>query len=230
LIQIGPVAAAHLLKELTEQQTSVETTRDILRVLGEIKSPEWKTPLMEISRKYIAHENPRLKEQALYTLCQVGGAEGEEIFLRSLSDPDLDVQKRAVWCLGMIKSARGVEKMVDILKKMPLASSPQTNPMETQIYSAFGIAGNLTIEGRSLEQVLLEILEKRGLKKWWDPFQKNLLTERSLGAILDALGKIGTKESAEFLNKLERSLKGPLASKLKEALAKIGERTVRSKR
>ncbi len=230
LSQIGPVAAAHLLKELTAQQTSVETTRDILRVLGEIKSPEWKAPLMEISRRYAVHENPKLKEQALYTLCHVGGAEGEEIFLRSLSDPDLDVQKRAVWCLGMIKSIRGVEKMMGILKKISLASSPQTDPMETQIYHAFGIAGNLTIEGRSLEQVLLEILEKKGLKKWWDPFPKNLLTERSLGAILDALGKIGTKESAQLLNKLERSLKGPLTPKLKEALTKIGERTVKGRR
>jgi len=229
LIQIGPVAAAHLLRELTGQQTSAETTRDILRVLGEIKSPEWKAPLMEISRRYTSHENPKLREQALYTLCQVGGVEGEEIFLQSLSDPDLDVQKRAVWCLGMIKSTRGVERMMDILKKISLASSPQTNPMETQIYSAFGIAGNLTVEGRSLEQVLLEILEKRGLKKWWDPFQKNLLTERTLGAILDALAKIGTRESAEFLNRLEGSLKGPLAPKLKETLTKIGERTVRSK-
>ena len=51
LIQIGPVAAVHLLKELNQQQTSVETTRDILRVLGEIKSREWKAPLMELLRK-----------------------------------------------------------------------------------------------------------------------------------------------------------------------------------
>ena len=229
LIQIGPVAAAHLLKELSVQQTSVETTSDILRVLGEIKSPEWKAPLMEILKKYASHENPRLKEQALQTLCQVGGSEGEEIFLRSLSDPDLGVQKRAVWCLGMIKSTRGVEKMMGLLKSISLASSPQMDPLETQIYHAFGVAGNLTVEGRPLEQVLFEILEKRGLKKWWDPFQKDLLTERSLGAILDALGKIGTRESAEFLGKLERSLKGPLTPKLKEALTKIGERTVRSK-
>ncbi len=228
LIQIGPVAAAHLLKELTQRQTSVETTRDILRVLGEIKSPELKTPLIEISRKYAAHENPKLKEQALYTLCQVGGAE-EEIFLRSLSDPDLDVQKRAVWCLGVIKSARGVEKMMDILKKIDMAGSEQINPIEAQIYSAFGSAGNLTVRGMTLEQVLLQVLEKRGFKKWWNPFQKDLLAERSLAAILDALGKIGTKESLEFLDKLEGSLKAPLAAKLKEVMARIGERTVRSK-
>jgi hypothetical protein len=229
LIQIGPVAAVHLLKELNLQETSVETTRDIFRVLGEIKSREWKAPLMELLRRYTAHENPKLKEQALHTLCQVGGSEGEEIFLANLSDLDLDVQKRAIWCLGMIKSTRGVEKMMGKLKQISTTPSPHMDQLETQIYYAFGTSGNLTVEGKTLEQILLEILEKRGLKKWWDPFQKNFLTDRSLGAIFDALGKIGTKESANVLNKLEKSLKDPLIPKMKETLKKIGERTALSK-
>ena len=229
LIQIGPVAAVHLLKELSLQETSVETTRDIFRVLGEIKSREWKAPLMELLRRYTAHENPKLKEQALHTLCQVGGSEGEEIFLANLSDLDLDVQKRAIWCLGMIKSTRGIEKMMGKLKQISTTPSPNMDQLETQIYYAFGTSGNLTVEGKTLEQILLEILEKRGLKKWWDPFQKNFLTDRSLGAIFDALGKIGTKESANVLNKLEKSLKDPLIPKMKETLKKIGERTTLSK-
>jgi len=229
LIQIGPVAAVHLLKKLNLQETSVETTRDIFRVLGEIKSREWKAPLMELLRRYTAHENPKLKEQALHTLYQVGGSEGEEIFLANLSDPDLDVQKRAIWCLGMIKSTRGVEKMMGKLKQISTTPSPNMDQLETQIYYAFGTSGNLTLEGKTLEQILLEILEKRGLKKWWDPFQKNFLTDRSLRAIFDALGKIGTKESANVLNKFEKSLKDPLIPKMKETLKKIGERTALSK-
>jgi len=229
LIQIGPVAAVHLLKELNQQQTSVETTRDILRVLGEIKSREWKAPLMETLKRYASHENPKLKEQALYTLCQIGGSEGEGIFLVSLSDPDLDVQKRAIWCLGMIKSTKGIEKMMGMLKQISAAPSPQMDQLETQIYYAFGTSGNLTVEGKTLEQILLEVLEKRGLKKWWDPFRKNLLKDSSLGAICDALGKIGTKESVQALNKLEKSVKSPLIPKVKEALKKIGERTALSK-
>ena len=52
LIQIGPVAAIHLLKALEQQQTSVETTWDILRVLGEIKSEQWKAPLSKILSRY----------------------------------------------------------------------------------------------------------------------------------------------------------------------------------
>jgi hypothetical protein len=114
--------------------------------------------------------------------------------------------------------------MMGMLKKISAAPSPQMDQLETQIYYAFGISGNLTVEGETLEQILLEILEKRGLKKWWDPFQKNFLPDISLGAIFDALGKIGTKESMDVLNKLEKSLKGPLSPKLKEALKKIEER------
>ena len=230
LIQIGPVAVVHLLEELNQQETSLETIRDILRVLGEIKSREWKAPLVELLKRYPAHENPKLKEQALHTLCQVGGSDGEGIFFASLSDPDLDVQKRAIWCLGMIKSSKGIGKMMDMLKKMSIAPSPRLDQLETQIYHAFGTSGNLTVEGKTLEQILIEVLEKRGFKKWWDPFQKDLLTDKSLGAIIDALGKIGTKESAQTLNKLEKSIKSPLIPKVKEAIMKIGERTVISTR
>jgi hypothetical protein len=67
--------------------------------------------------------------------------------------------------------------------------------VETQIYAAFGLAGNLTIEGKSFEQVLVERLEKRGSRRWRKPFQKNILSERLFGAILDTPAKIGTKES-----------------------------------
>lgn len=229
LIQIGPVAAAHLLKELTEQQTSVETTRDILRVLGEIKSHEWKASLMEILRRYVSQENHQLKEQALHTLCQVGGSEGEEIFLSSLSDPDLDIQKRAVWCLGMIKSTKGIEKMMGILKQISTTPSLQLDKLETQIYYAFGLSGNLTIEGKTLEQILIEAVEKRGIKGLLGFLQKNPLSDASLMAIFDTLGKLGTNESVKVLTKLEKSVKGPLIPKVKEALKKIGERTALSK-
>jgi hypothetical protein len=229
LIQIGPVAAVHLLKELNQQETSVETTRDILRVLGEIKSREWKAPLMEILRRYVSHENHQLKEQALHTLCQVGGSGGEEIFLSSLSDPDLDIQKRAVWCLGMIKSTKGIEKMMGILKQISTTPSLQLDKLETQIYYAFGLSGNLTIEGKTLEQILIEAVEKRGIKGLLGFLQKNPLSDASLMAICDTLGKVGTNESVKVLTKLEKSVKGPLIPKVKEALKKIGERTALSK-
>jgi HEAT repeat protein len=225
LIQIGPVATIHLLKELELQQTSVETTSDILRVLGEIKSLEWQASLTKILKKFISHEHPKLREQALHTLGQIGGPESEEIFLLKLNDPDLEVRKRAVWCLGMMKSIKGIGKMLEMLEEISTPPShPQMNPLETQIYYAFGISGNLTIEGKTLEQILIQVLEKRGMKRFWNPFQKNLISDSSIGAIIDALGKIGTNESFKILKRLEKSREGHGVPKLRETLKKIEER------
>jgi hypothetical protein len=229
LIQIGPVAAAHLLKELDQQQTSVETTCDILRVLGEIKSQDWKAPLLKVLKKYVSHENPKLREQSIHTLCLLGGREGEEIFLSSLHDSNLEVKKRAVGCLGMIKSAKGVEKMVEILKQIPPTPSPQMDQLETQIYLAFGLSGNLTIEGRTAEQILAEVLEKRGLKQWMGLFQKNPLSGPALEAICSSLGKIGTERSIKILGKLGKSCGESLTPKVNEAIRKIQQRENLSK-
>jgi HEAT repeat protein len=229
LIQIGTVAAVHLLKELEQQQTSVETTCDILRVLGEIKSEQWKGPLIKILKKNVTHEHPKLKEQALHTFCLIGGKEGEEIFLNSLSDKSLEVQKRSIWCLGMIKSARGAEKMVGVLKQIPNTPSPQTDQLETQIYSALGLTGNQTIEGRTTEQILIEILEKRGMKQWMGLFQKNPLSDMALETLCTALGKIGTERSIKILGKVEKSCEDTLLPKIKEALRKIQDRVNLSK-
>jgi HEAT repeat protein len=224
LIQIGPVAAVHLLKELEQQQTSVETTCDILRVLGEIKSREWQAPLAKIARSFATHEHPKLREQAIHTLCQAGGPDGEQICLSSLNDPDLEVRKRSVWCLGMLKSVPGIGKMVEMLKELAAAPSPQSEKLETHIYLAFGLSGNISIEGKSSEQILIEVLEKRGIKGLLGFLQKNPLTDASLAAICDTLGKIGTGESVKVLTRLEKSQKGSLVPKIKEAIKKIEDR------
>lgn len=229
LIQIGTVAAVHLLKELEQQQTSVETTCDILRVLGEIKSEEWKAPLIKILRKNVTHEHPKLREQALHTFCLIAGKEGEEIFLSSLSDKSPEVQRRAIWCLGMIKSTRGAERMVELLKQIPQTPSPQTDQLETQIYSALGLTGNVDIERRTTEQILIEILEKRGMKQWMGLFQKNPLSEMALETICTALGKIGTERSIKVLGKVEKSCDETLLPKIREALRKIQDRVNLSK-
>jgi len=225
LIQIGPVAAVHLLKELEGQKISVETTCDILRVLGEIKSQEWKAPLLKLLKRYVSHENPRLREQALHTLCAIGGKEGEADFIAALEDGDLDVQKRAVWCLGIIKSPKGAEKIVGMLGKMAATPGAAVEPLETQIYHALGFSGNLTVGGKTVEQILLEVLEKRGMKQWWGLFEKNPLAESSLVTICESLGKIGTKESVNLLQKLAKSREGSWVPKAQEALIKIEERS-----
>jgi hypothetical protein len=83
----------------------------------------------------------------------------------------------------------------------------------------------MTVEGKTIEQILLDLLEKRGMKKLWGVFEKHLLPDSSLTAIVDTLGKIGTKDSAPVLTKLGKSREGPWAPRLREALKKIETRT-----
>src|SRR4030042_4921337 len=95
----------------------------------------------------------------------------------------------------MIKSPKGLQKMMDMLKQFAVTPDPQTEPLETQIYYALGLFGNMTVEGKTIEQILLDLLEKRGMQKLGGVFEKHLLPDSSLGAIVDTFGKIGTKDS-----------------------------------
>ena len=165
-----------------------------------------------------------MREQSVHALCLIAGREEEEVFLASLRDPHIEVRKMAVWCLGMIRSDRGLEKMVQILKQMNTSPSLQMDQIETQIYHAFGALGNMQVAGETPEGILLEILEKRGIKRWGGLFQKNPLTDSALGAICDALGKIGTERSIKTLNELKKSLDGHWVPKVGEVLKKIEER------
>ena len=224
LIQIGTAATVHLLKALEGQIASVEITGDILRMLGEIKSPEWRTPLMKVLRGYISHEHTKLREQAIRSLCLIGGKEGEEAFLSSLEDAQIEVRKMAIWCLGMIRSQRGLEKMVGLLRGIETSPSLQMDQIETQIYHAFGTLGNMGVAGETPEEILLGVLEKRGVKKWGGFFQKNPLGDSALGAICDALGKMGTQKSVKILGQLKKSLDGSWIPRVDEVLRKIEER------
>jgi HEAT repeat protein len=169
-----------------------------------------------------------LREQAIHTLYQIGAPGGEEILILSLDDPDFEVQKRAIWCLGMLKSTIGIEKMMEILKQRSTSASPKMEQLETQIYHAFGTSGNLTIEGKTLEAFLLQVVEQRGIRRWFGLFEKHSLTDAALGAICEALGKIGTKDSLRILTRLGKSREGLWVPKVKEALRKIEERIQRN--
>ncbi len=137
-----------------------------------------------------------------------------------MNDAEWEVRKRAIWCLGMIKSPRGIERLMEMLDHLSTGPSPegaQGEQLETQIYHALGISGNMTIAGRTVEQLLLQILEKRGLKQWWNPFQKNLLSEPSLGAACDTLWKNRNGGIPRILGQLAKDREGSWAPRAREA-------------
>jgi HEAT repeat protein len=158
---------------------------------------------------------------------KIMGGDEEKLYLDLLNDTDIGVQRRAIRCLSGIKSKTGLEKFLEMLHKGEDLSSDKNLQMEASLYSALGSYGDSEIaEVESLEGFLIETLDRRVslgpfrfLKK-----KKRSLSEGSIAAICETLGKIGTGKSHAILKKLEKHKDRLWTNTAEEALLKISER------
>jgi HEAT repeat protein len=197
--------------------------------LGEIKSDEWIQPFASTLRSYLNHENPRLREEALGIYYKVMGGKGEELYLDLLNDTDIGVQKRAIQCLGGIKSEIALEKFLEILKKAEDVPSDKDLQIESYLFSALGFYGNVPLpEIGSLEDFLLGTLDRRlslgSLPLKFLKKKKKPLSEGAVAAMCETLGKVGTDKSRAILRKLEKQKDRRWKNAAEEALVKIAER------
>jgi len=227
LVQIGSSAINFILNELNKKEIGIESTIDIIRVLGEIESKEWIQPLANTLRVYLNHENPRLREEALWVYCKIKGSEGEELYLHLLSDTDLGVQKKAIQCLGRIRSKIAMEKFLEMLKTLEEFPSTGNEQLEARLFAALGFYGNVELPGiGALEGFLLDTLDRRvslgalGFLKR----KKNPLSEGALAAICEVLGRIGTEGSLPMLERLAKQNDTLWGKKAEESLTRIAER------
>jgi len=227
LVEIGSPAINFILNELNKKEISTESTIDIIRVLGEIKSDEWIEPLANTVRLYLTHESPYLRQEALKVYYRIKGGEGEELYLALLNDPDLGVKKSAIQCLGRIKSRKALKRFIQILEKLEEFPSERNAQLETRLFCALGFYDDLKASDMtSLESLLLDTLDRRlstgtlsFLKK-----NKNPLSEEAVAAICESLGKIGTARSIPALQKLEKQRNSPWEAKAAEAVKRITDR------
>jgi HEAT repeat protein len=227
LVRIDPSNINLILTELDRQGFGTTSTVRIIRALGDTECDEWVQTLAGALQSYFKHENPRLREEALWSYYRIMGAKGEKMYLALLSDVDITVQKRAIQCLGRMKSEAALEKFLLILKD--LGNDPPGKPQQivSALFGALAFYGNIERPGGgSLEDFLLETLERqvslgplKFLKK-----KKDVLSEGAVAAIVETLGKIGTKKSRSVLDKFEKQDNMMWKSKAAEALKRIFDR------
>jgi len=227
LLQIDSSAINTILDELNKKKVATKSAIDIIRVLGEIEGDEWAQPLANTVGAYLNHKNPHLREEALSVYYKIMGGKGEELYLDRLNDSNVGVQKRAIQCLGGIKSEAALEKFLEMLKKAEDSPSNKNRQIEARLFSGLGFYGNAELPGiGSLEDFLLETLDRRlslGPLKFIKK-KKNLLSEGAVAAICETLGEIGTDKSRAILKKLEKQQDREWKNKAEEALMKIAER------
>ena len=227
LLEIDPSHINLILDELHCGGIGTESTIQIIRAFGEIGCNEWIQPLASALQSYLNHENPRVREEALSAYYRVMGAKGERLYLTLLSDVDIAVQKKAIQCLGKMKSEVALEKFLEILKGLQDVPSDKSQQIVSTLFGALAFYGNIERPGEgALEDFLLETLERqvtlgplKFLKK-----KKSVLTEGAVAAICETLGKIGTDKSRPILEKLEKQDNTMWKNKAGEALKEIDER------
>jgi len=227
LLQIDSSAINLILDELNKREMATKSAIDIIRVLGEIKCDEWIQPLARTLQDYLNHESPRLREEALGVYYKIMGGDGEKLYLGGLNDTDTGVQKKAIQCLGGIKSEIALEKFLEMLKKAEDFPSDKDLQTEASLFRALSFYGNVGLpEIGSLEDFLLETLDRRlslGPLKFLKK-KKKPLSEGAVVAICETLGKIGTGKSRAVLQKLEKQKDGLWKNTAEEALIKIAEK------
>jgi len=227
LLQVDSSGINLILDELNKREFSTKSAIDIIRVLGEMRYDEWIQPFASTLRSYINHENPRLREEALEIYYKIMGGGEEKLYLDLLNDADIGVQRRAVRCLSGIKSKIGLEKFLEILHKAEESPSDKYLQMEAPLFSALAFYGDSGMpEIELLEDFLIKTLDRRlnlgplrFLKK-----KRRPLSEGSIAAICETLGKIGTNKSQAILKKLEKHKDRLWTNTAQEALIKISER------
>lgn len=226
LVQIDSSAINTILDELNKKKIATKSAIDIIRVLGEIEGDEWVQPLANTVGAYLNHKNPHLREEALLVYYKIMGGKGEGLYLDRLNDSNVGVQKKAIQCLGVIKSEVALEKFLEMLKKAEDSPSNKSRQIEARLFSGLGFYGNVELPGiGSLEDFLLETLDRRlslGPLKFLKK-KKNLLSEGAVAAICETLGKIGTDKSRAILQKLEKQQDREWKNQAEEALRKISE-------
>ena len=229
LAQIDSSAINYILDELNAEAVTTESATDVLRILGEIDCSEWIKQVTGTLGAYLKHENPHLREEALWVYYKLIGGEGENLYLELLNDPDIRVQKMAIQVLGRIKSETALQRFLELLQKAEDSPSDITQQIEPRLFGALGSYGNIVLpEIGSLEDFLLETLDRRmglGRLKFLKK-KENPLSEAAVGAICETLGTIGTDKSLPVLQKLEKQGESLFTKSAEEALRKMTERDV----
>ena len=225
LTRMGPAIAPDLYARARAPQSSWFLVRNLVMVLGDIKSevlkddPGWVT----------GHQHPRVREEGLVYAAKIIGADSEAMMVRGLADPDMQVRRRAVRVLARFPSLgdAAVLGLLDMLAQRP-AREPQADEEQALVAAAelAGKIGNRALpDGRTTESVLTEALEAeagRGLLSRISG-SKSGRTPKIKAAFIAALGKVGSPSCIKLLSGFMKDKEPAVKQSAQMAVSRLGK-------
>lgn len=224
LTELGPESEPMLLKELIKKDQPWYLLRNIILILGDIKSKK----AAELFSELWLHEHPRIREEILASTYKIFGSDGEGIFIEALEDKNDTVRKKAVYYLGMIKSTdrRVIKELINIIRKRPVSENEPPDALQIQAVASLGLIGSYSKEYYdAIEQTLIYIATPEHKKLLG--IGKPRMREKSdiiKITICNALAMLKSKKAITLLNKLRESKNNELVKASEDAINKIAAR------
>ncbi len=183
--------------------------------------------------RFLSHDNPRVREEAVATTCVLEGPASEPKLVKALFDPDLGVRRRAVMCIGGIPltSPRVISALVTTLaleeETFP-ARKKDLSELKVETIGALSAVGNRSVgDGRTVEEVLLDQvlpekkLGRKILEKITPVIRKREPDYILQTAVLKALWKVGTNRVLPGLSEFITKADTVMVNRAKETIRQI---------
>ncbi|MCX5851376.1 MAG: HEAT repeat domain-containing protein [Deltaproteobacteria bacterium] len=180
-------------------------------------------------KKYLKHENPRLRIKALDASARLNRKEAEPLIIDALHDEDEKVWNHAVSSLTVVSplSEESVSRLLELIKRELPDDKKDTVHRAHNLARLVKAVGALAdaphkelLEDAILSMTAGLLKEKRGLFAF---FKAGTDKERLevIHAGISSLGKIGGEKSLAFLQSLARS-KSPVSGIAEETIRRLG--------
>jgi HEAT repeat protein len=229
LVGMGEIGRTAIIKILTSPANRWYVYRNALLAFSRLGRADE----VVLVARFLSHENPRVREEAVATTGVLEGAAAEPKLIRALVDPDLAVRRRAVMCMGStpLTSPKAVAALVAIvsLDAEPFAEQKrELTELKVEAIGALSSIGNRPVgDGRTVEEVLLDQVMPE--KKWGrkilekiTPVIKKKEQDYILQtAALKALWKVGTDRVLPGLSEFAAKADTVMVNRTKETMRQI---------
>jgi HEAT repeat protein len=226
---MGEAGRAAIIKILSSPGSQWYVYRNALLAFSRLGKPGES----QMITRFLNHDNPRVREEAIAATCALEGTASEPKLVKALFDPDLGVRRRSVVCIGGIPltSPRVVSALIGMLAVEEEGSPEQKKELtdlKVETIGALSLIGNRSVgDGRTVEEVLLEQvlpekkLSKKILEKITPVIKKKEPDYVLQTAVLKALWKVGTNRVLPGLSEFITKADAVMVNRAKETIRQI---------
>ncbi|MGA1795847.1 MAG: HEAT repeat domain-containing protein [bacterium] len=228
LVPFGPDALDSLVLKFKEGAIPESLLKTILAacvdIAKEIDAPSFSQELLDFMKGCLIHSDPRVQEEALTLVGQLGCSQADVEVIEALKHKDDRVRRRAVWCVRMTKSPNAVPALLDIL--MMDNGTEAMEALQKDVCQTLGALGNVKLGGnRDLEEALFTALRRHRGNVLTRFFRMRFGRSRGIvAAICATLGAVGTSKSLGLLEQMVRTKLDTVREEAERALNAIKER------